>query len=63
MAIPLVACGKLVGILDLQSTQPNAFTAYERQMIQPIASPIALTNSGLPYPLIRRKDLEENHYV
>jgi sigma-B regulation protein RsbU (phosphoserine phosphatase) len=33
MAVPLVARGRLVGVIDLQSTQLNAFGDYEKSML------------------------------
>jgi sigma-B regulation protein RsbU (phosphoserine phosphatase) len=42
LAVPLLARGKTVGVLDLQSTVLGAFTDYERQMIELIASRISL---------------------
>ena len=38
MAVPLVARGRLVGVIDLQSTQLNAFGDYEKSMLELIGS-------------------------
>ena len=42
MAVPLAARGRTVGVLDLQSTRLDAFSGYERQMVELIASRISL---------------------
>jgi sigma-B regulation protein RsbU (phosphoserine phosphatase) len=38
MAVPMTARGKLVGVIDVQSTAPNAFTSEHSAMVQLIAS-------------------------
>lgn len=41
LAVPMVVRQKLVGVLDLQSTSPNAFTAQDRALLQLIAARVA----------------------
>ena len=42
MAVPLVARGKMVGVVDLQSAELNAFSDHERNMLELIASRFSL---------------------
>ena len=42
ISVPLVARGKLVGVIDLQSTQVGAFGDYERNMLELIGSRFSL---------------------
>src|SRR5438128_2611899 len=42
MAVPMVARQKLVGVLDIQSTRANAYTEYDRALLQLIASRVAI---------------------
>ncbi len=42
MAVPLVARGKTVGVLDLQSTRLNAFSEDERHLLELMASRVSL---------------------
>lgn len=58
MAVPLVARGRTVGVLDLQSTQLDAFSSYERQMVELIASRISLAvdNARLFEELVRSQE-------
>lgn len=42
LAVPLIAEGKLLGVLDLQSTQPSAFTDQDLNIIQTMANQIAV---------------------
>lgn len=41
LAVPMVLHQKLVGVIDLQSTVPNAFTEQDRALLQLIASRVA----------------------
>jgi GAF domain-containing protein/HAMP domain-containing protein len=41
MALPLLVGGKLLGILDVQSEQPNAFTKEDSEILQILASQVA----------------------
>lgn len=54
MAVPMVQRGKLVGIIDLQSTEINAFTPEDCAMLQLIAS--RATASIVNARLFRRVD-------
>ncbi len=41
LAVPMMARGNLVGVIDLQSTRVNAYTAQERSLIRLIGSRVA----------------------
>lgn len=41
LAVPMVARGKLVGVIDLQSTRENAYTEQDRALLRLIASRVA----------------------
>ena len=41
LAVPMVTRRKLVGVIDVQSTRPNAYTEYDRAMLRLIASRVA----------------------
>lgn len=43
LAVPMVARGKLVGVIDLQATRPGAFTDYDRALLRLIASRVAVS--------------------
>lgn len=43
LAVPMIARGKLVGVLDVQSTRLNAFTEYEKSMLRLISSRVAFS--------------------
>lgn len=49
LAVPMTARGKLVGIIDLQSTRLNAYTEYDRALLRLIAAraAIAIDNARL----------------
>jgi len=49
LAVPMTARGKLVGVIDLQSTRVNAYTDYDRTLLRLIASRagIAIDNARL----------------
>src|SRR5947209_10377445 len=49
LAVPMTARGKLVGVIDLQSTRVNAYTEYDRALIRLIAArvSIAIDNARL----------------
>ena len=38
LAVPMTARGKLVGVIDLQSTRVNAYTEYDRALLRLIAA-------------------------
>jgi phosphoserine phosphatase RsbU/P len=42
MAMPMTARGKLVGVIDLQSTRVNAYTEYDRALLRLIAARVAI---------------------
>jgi len=46
IAVPLVARGKLVGVIDIQSPVPQAFGEYEQNMLELIASRFSLAIDG-----------------
>jgi sigma-B regulation protein RsbU (phosphoserine phosphatase) len=43
LAVPMLARGKLVGVIDVQSTKLNAFTEYDRTLLRLIGSRVAVT--------------------
>ena len=43
LAVPMLARGKLVGVIDLQSTHLNAFRDQDRSLLQLIASRVAVS--------------------
>jgi sigma-B regulation protein RsbU (phosphoserine phosphatase) len=49
LAVPMTARGKLVGVIDLQSTRVNAYTEYDRALMRLIAGrvSIAIDNARL----------------
>jgi phosphoserine phosphatase RsbU/P len=42
LAVPMTARGKLVGVIDLESTRINAYTEYDRALLRLIAARIAI---------------------
>jgi phosphoserine phosphatase RsbU/P len=42
MAAPMTARGKLVGVIDLQSTRLNAYTQYDRSLLRLLAARVAI---------------------
>lgn len=42
LAVPMVARGKLVGVIDLQSTRVNAYSEYDRALLRLIAARVAI---------------------
>jgi sigma-B regulation protein RsbU (phosphoserine phosphatase) len=57
LAVPMTARGKLVGVIDLQSTRVNAYTEYDRALIRLIAArvSIAIDNARL-YRRVERQN-------
>lgn len=57
LAVPMVLHGKLVGVIDLQSTTPNAFSQQDQALLQLIASRIgaAIENARL-YRRVERQN-------
>src|SRR5262252_2833395 len=49
LAVPMTARGRLVGIIDLQSTRVNAYSEYDRALLRLIAGrvSIAIENARL----------------
>jgi sigma-B regulation protein RsbU (phosphoserine phosphatase) len=43
LAVPMIARGKLVGVIDVQSTRPNAYREQDRSLLQLIASRVAVS--------------------
>jgi sigma-B regulation protein RsbU (phosphoserine phosphatase) len=46
LAVPLMARGRVIGIVDVQSTQLDAFGDYERSMVELISSRFSLAIDG-----------------
>jgi sigma-B regulation protein RsbU (phosphoserine phosphatase) len=42
LAVPMTARGKLVGVIDLQSTRVNAYSEYDRALLRLIAARVAI---------------------
>ncbi|MGD0498878.1 MAG: SpoIIE family protein phosphatase [Bryobacteraceae bacterium] len=57
LAVPMTARGKLVGVIDLQSTRLNAYTAYDRALLRLIAARVgvAIDNARL-YRRVERQN-------
>ena len=57
LAVPMMARGKLVGVIDLQSTRVNAYTEYDRALLRLIAArvSIAIDNARL-YRRVERQN-------
>ncbi len=43
LAVPMLARGRLVGVIDLESTRTNAYTQYDRMLLRVIAARVAVT--------------------
>src|SRR5450755_1260762 len=43
LAVPMIARRKLVGVIDVQSTRPNAYTEQDRALLRLIASRVAIS--------------------
>ncbi|MGE5646533.1 MAG: SpoIIE family protein phosphatase [Acidobacteriota bacterium] len=43
LAVPMLARGKLVGVIDVQSTRVDAYSEYERSLLRIIAARVAVT--------------------
>jgi sigma-B regulation protein RsbU (phosphoserine phosphatase) len=57
MAVPMIARGRLVGVIDVQSTRPKAYGKSERAMLSLVASRVAAAvyNAGL-YRKVERQN-------
>jgi sigma-B regulation protein RsbU (phosphoserine phosphatase) len=42
LAVPMTARGKLVGVIDLESTRVNAYTEYDRALLRLVAARVAI---------------------
>jgi phosphoserine phosphatase RsbU/P len=43
LAVPMLARGKVVGVIDVQSTRVGAYTEYDRSLLRVIAARVAVT--------------------
>lgn len=43
LAVPMLARGKLVGVIDIQSTRPNSYSEQDCSLVQLIAARVAVT--------------------
>jgi len=43
LAVPMLARGKVVGVIDVQSTRTGAYTEYDRSLLRVIAARVAVT--------------------
>jgi sigma-B regulation protein RsbU (phosphoserine phosphatase) len=43
LAVPMIARQKLVGVIDVQSTRPNAYSEYDRSLLRLIAGRVAVS--------------------
>ena len=43
LAVPMLARGRLVGVIDVQSTRVGAYTEYDRSLLRVIAARVAVT--------------------
>ncbi|MGA2594942.1 MAG: GAF domain-containing SpoIIE family protein phosphatase, partial [Bryobacteraceae bacterium] len=43
LAVPMIARRKLVGVIDVQSTRPNAYTEHDRALLRLIAARVAIS--------------------
>jgi sigma-B regulation protein RsbU (phosphoserine phosphatase) len=57
LAVPMIARGKLVGVIDLQSTRLNAFSEQDRSMLRVLASRVtaSIDNARL-YQRVQRQN-------
>ena len=57
LAVPMTARGRLVGVIDLQSTRVNAYTEYDRALLRLIANrvSVAIDNARL-YRRVERQN-------
>jgi sigma-B regulation protein RsbU (phosphoserine phosphatase) len=46
LAVPMTARGKLVGVIDLQSTRVNAYTEYDRALMRLVAARVSIGSIG-----------------
>ena len=43
LAVPMIARGKLVGVIDVQATRTGAYTEHDRSLLRLIASRVAVS--------------------
>jgi len=58
LAVPMVARNRLVGVIDLQSTRPNAYTNADSALVQLIASRVA---TSIDNARLHRRVVRQNH--
>lgn len=58
LAVPMVARKRLVGVIDLQSTRPNAYTSADSALVQLIASRVA---ASIDNARLHRRVVRQNH--
>jgi sigma-B regulation protein RsbU (phosphoserine phosphatase) len=58
LAVPMVARNRLVGVIDLQSTRPNAYTSADSALVQLIASRVA---ASIDNARLHRRVVRQNH--
>lgn len=58
LAVPMIARGRLVGVIDLQSTRQNAYTQDESALVQLIASRVA---ASIDNARLHRRVVRQNH--
>ncbi|HLF01227.1 MAG TPA: GAF domain-containing protein, partial [Anaerolineales bacterium] len=63
LAIPLLAGDRLLGALDVQSTEPNAFTATDVSVLQTLADQLAIAINNAELFNSQRKLIEENEHL
>lgn len=57
LAVPMLARGKLVGVIDVQSTRLNAYTEHDRALLQLIASRVAFAiDNAMLYGRVQRQN-------
>ncbi|MBI3208066.1 MAG: GAF domain-containing protein [Candidatus Solibacter usitatus] len=59
LAVPMMARGKLVGVIDAQSTTPNAYSDYDSSLLQLIAARVgfAVANARLYHRVVRQNQM------
>jgi signal transduction histidine kinase/putative methionine-R-sulfoxide reductase with GAF domain/ActR/RegA family two-component response regulator len=63
VGIPLLVGDQVLGALDVQSTQPNAFTATDVNVLQTLADQIAIAINNAQVFTRQQKLLEENQHL
>lgn len=57
LAVPMMARGKLVGVIDVQSTKLNAYSEHDRALLQLIASRVAFSiDNAMLYGKVQRQN-------